>query len=59
MRYRLGRFLQILAMCILPAGVAGNVLEPEAVPEKVMLTLLGIGVVIFLLGYVIQGSKVT
>jgi hypothetical protein len=57
MRYRLGRFLQIFAMCILPAGVAGNVLDPEAVTERVMLTILGIGVVVFLAGYLIQGQK--
>lgn len=58
MRYRLGRFLQLFAMCILPAGVAGNVLDPQAVSEKMMLTILGIGVGVFLLGYLIQGRKV-
>jgi hypothetical protein len=58
MRYRIGRFLQIFAMCILPTGVAGNVLDPEAVPERVMLTILGVGVAVFLLGYLIQGRKV-
>jgi hypothetical protein len=57
MRYRFGRFLQIFGMCILPAGIAGNVLDPEAVPERVMLTFLGIGVGVFLLGYLIQGHK--
>jgi len=57
MRYRLGRFLQILGMCILPSAVAGNVLDRDAVPERVMFQILGVGIGVFVLGYLIQGRK--
>jgi len=56
MRYRIARFLQLLGMCILPTGIAGNVLHPQRVTEGVMLTICGIGAVVFLLGWLLQGS---
>lgn len=56
MRYRLGRFLQILGMCILPTGIAGNVLHPQMVTEGVMLTICGVGALVFLIGWFVQGS---
>jgi hypothetical protein len=43
-------------MCILPTGIAGNVLHPQRVTEGVMLTICGIGAVVFLLGWLLQGS---
>lgn len=55
MRYRLGRFLQLLALCILPTGIAGNVLYKETVTEGVMLMILGFGAVVFLAGWWLQG----
>ena len=57
MRYRLGRFLQLVGLCIVPAGIAGNILHPAVVTEGVMLTILGGGAAVFLLGYLMQGSK--
>ena len=57
MRYRLGRFLQLLGLCILPTAVAGNVIYPQAVTEGVMFVILGAGVGVFLLGYLLQGHK--
>ncbi len=56
MRYRLGRFLQVAGMLIAPIGVAGNVLHPDTVTEKHMLTTCLAGILIFGLGRVIQGS---
>jgi hypothetical protein len=57
MKYRLGRFLQLLGLCIVPTGIAGNVLYPGVVTEGVMLTILGVGASIFYVGYMIQGKK--
>ena len=57
MRYKLGRFLQLLGLCIVPTGIAGNVLYPQQVSEGVMLTILGVGGFVFLVGWYIQGSK--
>jgi hypothetical protein len=56
MRYRLGRFLQLLGLCIVPTGIAGNVLYPQQVSEGVMLTILAVGGLVFFLGWQIQGS---
>ncbi len=57
MRYRLGRFLQLLGLCILPTAIAGNVIYPQAVTEGVMFVILGVGAGVFLLGYLVQGNK--
>ncbi len=57
MRYRLGRFLQLVGLCILPTGIAGNVLYPGAVTEGVMLTITALGAAIFAAGWFIQGKK--
>ena len=56
-RYRLGRFLQLLGLCILPTGIAGNVLYPQLVTEGVMFVILGAGVAVFLLGWMAQGAR--
>jgi hypothetical protein len=57
MRYKLGRFLQLVGLCIVPTGIAGNVLYPGVVTEGVMLTILGAGAGVFLIGYLIQGQR--
>lgn len=56
MRYKLGRFLQLLGLCILPTGIAGNVLYPGQVTEGVMFMILGAGGGVFMLGWLIQGG---
>lgn len=55
MRYRLGRFLQLAGLCIVPTGIAGNILYPGIVTEGVMLTILAGGGAVFLMGYLVQG----
>lgn len=57
MRYRLGRFLQLAGLCIVPTGIAGNVLYPGVVTEGVMLTILAAGGLVFVIGRSIQGEK--
>jgi hypothetical protein len=57
MRYRLGRFLQLLGLCIAPSGLAGNVLIEHVVREREILIIAAAGVSVFLLGWLIQGKK--
>jgi hypothetical protein len=52
MLYKLGRLLQLIGMLILPAAIAGNFAGHLA--TKGELTLLGIGVLIFYVGWRIQ-----
>lgn len=56
MRYRLGRFLQVLGMLILPAGVAGNLARPEQITVGTSLTVAVIGAMLFYAGWMIQGD---
>ena len=52
--YKLGRFLQVVAMILLPVAIAGNVADPQRVDLKTSLILSGAGVVIFIVGWLIQ-----
>ena len=58
MRYKLGRFLQLMGMIILPLAIAGNVAREEQIDLKVSLTMSAIGIGVFTLGWLIQqGAK--
>jgi hypothetical protein len=58
MVYRLGRFLQLLGLLIAPVGMAGNLARPDQVSEGKMLGILGAGIVVFGIGWLIQrGAK--
>ena len=57
MRYKLGRFLQLLGMLIFPAGVAGNLARPEQITVGVSLTVAVIGGMVFYAGWMIQGDS--
>ena len=52
--YKLGRFLQVVGMILLPIGIAGNVADPVRIDLKTSLSISGIGVVVFIAGYLIQ-----
>lgn len=54
MLYRLGRALQIMGMAILPVAVVGNLVPENPLDLRQSLTFSGIGVVIFILGYLLQ-----
>jgi hypothetical protein len=54
MLYKLGRFLQVLGLLILPVGVAGNLARPEQVDVKASLAIAGAGIVVFSLGWLAQ-----
>jgi hypothetical protein len=54
MRYKVGRFLQLLGLLIAPVGVAGNLARPEDVTVKATLLIAGFGVAVFFLGWLLQ-----
>ncbi len=54
MVYRFGRLLQILAMILLPLAVVGNLSPERPLTLGQSLTLSTIGVIVFLLGYLLQ-----
>jgi hypothetical protein len=52
--YRIGRFLQLLGLIILPLAIAGNLAREEQINLKVSLTMSAIGIFVFTLGWLIQ-----
>jgi hypothetical protein len=54
MLYKLGRCLQVLGMLLLPLGVAGNLARPDQVDLRTSLTISGLGVAVFVVGYLLQ-----
>jgi hypothetical protein len=54
MLYKLGRFLQLLGLILLPVAIAGNVAREEIINLKVSLLISGIGIGIFFLGWWLQ-----
>ena len=52
MLYKLGRLLQLIGMVILPIAIAGNL--AGNLQTKGVFALLGIGVVVFYVGWRIQ-----
>ena len=54
MLFRIGRFLQVAGMLILPVGMAGNILDPDHVSVKDSLVVAAIGCLVFGAGWVLQ-----
>lgn len=54
MLYRLGRFLQLLGLLIAPVGLAGNLARPDLVTPGRELTILVVGITLFVLGWLLQ-----
>jgi len=54
MLYRLGRALQLAGMIILPLAIVAQIAPERAIDLKTSLTLSGIGVVVFFVGWLIQ-----
>jgi hypothetical protein len=57
MLYRLGRLLQLCGLVILPVGMAGNLARPDLFGLWYTLSLLGIGVFVFTLGWLLQQAS--
>jgi hypothetical protein len=54
MLYKVGRFLQMAGMLILPVGMAGNVVRPEQITVQDSLVIAGVGLAVFALGWLLQ-----
>ena len=56
MLYRLGRLLQLAGLVLLPLAVAGNLVPASAHPLELRTSLMlaGLGVAVFVLGWLIQ-----
>lgn len=54
MLYRIGRFLQLLGLIILPIAMAGNLARGDQVDSRVMLAIASVGVGVFVLGWLLQ-----
>jgi hypothetical protein len=57
MLYKLGRFLQLTGMILLPIGIAGNLAREDLIDLKTSLTISGIGVAVFAVGWLVQQSS--
>jgi hypothetical protein len=54
--YRLGRFLQLVGMIMLPLAIVGNLSPENQLELRTSLMLSGVGVLIFSIGWLIQQS---
>jgi len=54
MLYKLGRFLQLVGLILLPVGMAGNLARPEDFGTTSVLVMLMAGGGIFAIGYLLQ-----
>ena len=54
MLYKLGRVLQVIGMIMLPVAMAGNLAPNEPLDLRASLTLSGIGIGVFTLGWLLQ-----
>jgi hypothetical protein len=54
MLQKLGILLQLVGLVSLPLASAGNLARPGEMSEGTMLTLAGVGILIFTLGWVLR-----
>ena len=52
--YKLGRLMQLIGMILLPLAIAGNLSPENTLTLKQSLTLSGTGVVVFIVGWLLQ-----
>jgi hypothetical protein len=52
--YKAGRVLQVVGMILLPVAIAGNLAPEQPLDLRASLTLSGIGVAVFAIGYLLQ-----
>ena len=55
MRYRIGRFLQVMGMIILPFGIASELVGKVGLGQSLLIAASG--TLIFYIGYVIQHQQ--
>jgi hypothetical protein len=54
MLYKLGRFLQLVGLVLLPVAIAGEVMPEKRLDLRQSLTLSAVGVLVFVLGWLLQ-----
>jgi drug/metabolite transporter (DMT)-like permease len=54
MLYKLGRLLQIIGLILLPLAIAGELSPENKLDLRSSLSLSGVGVIVFGLGYLLQ-----
>jgi uncharacterized membrane protein YGL010W len=54
MLYKLGRLFQLVGLLILPLAIAGNLAPNQPLDLRSSLTLSGVGIGVFALGWLIQ-----
>ncbi len=52
--YKLGRVMQLIGMILLPLAIAGNLSPEHTLNLKESLLLSGTGVVVFMIGWLLQ-----
>jgi len=55
--YRLGRLLQVVGMILLPLAIAGNLQPRDPLSLRDSLMISGLGVVVFVVGYLVQQAS--
>jgi hypothetical protein len=55
MLYKIGRFLQLAGLIILPVAISGNVAEKLDLKESLMLS--SVGCLVFICGWLLQRSS--
>ena len=55
MVYKLGRFLQLAGLIILPFAISGNVAEKLDLKQSLLLS--AVGMVVFFLGWLLQQTS--
>ena len=54
MLYRIGRLMQATGMVMLPLAVVANLAPEHPIDLKTSLTLSGIGIAVFFVGWLVQ-----
>lgn len=54
--YHIGRVLQLVGMLLLPLAIAGNLTPNDPMDLKTSLLISGIGVCVFLVGYLLTNA---
>jgi hypothetical protein len=55
--YKLGRFLQMFGMLVMPAGMVGNIVDPARVSIGMSLAVAAAGIGTFCLGWLLQQAS--
>jgi hypothetical protein len=57
MVYKLGRFLQLLGLILVPVALAGNVAREQEVTLGVMLAIAAAGMLLFYIGWLLARPR--